>query len=880
VVVGALLLSLVAAAFPLFLSRTEGELLHARIMDPTIGRNGAGLFYSVTNVRFREKAEGSQELLTDRLDEEFARIAADGPELGSPIRFVLGADVLTTLPGEGDPESGPVYGRIFSGTNAERHVEVIDGDGSNGALVPDSVAEPLGVGPGDEIQLSGTAVLRIGGVYRALYKSPTSGYWSPWSEQIFRQCPDCPEQPQFILVGRDEAVRLSRDLRDLEQRDLDYAWVAPIDDLSLDVDEARDVRAYAARILGEVTDRKSRLGRLFRCCGRAYGGFFFFRRDAEFRSSMRLVLREVDRRTATVEGPLRLLLIAGLGVAAGVVAAAAAFAVAGRRTEAAFLHAHGWGPLRFAAKASVEAFIPIGLGAAAGFGAASWLIATFGPAVQAAPSARAVSITWTVAAGAAGLVVLGVTSGVSFIRTFEVHSLRRRLAWVPWEILAIVGALLVLRRLNAGGALIEDTRLDILRPSALLLAFPVLFVAGFATLGARILVEVLRRTAPRASRGSPAPYLTVHRLTSLPKLTVLLVGAAALCLGIFVDSQTMVGSLRSTVDAKAGVFVGSDLQVLIDSNAPEQDDFPLPITRATRVKYAGSLSPDDVPFDMVGIDPDSIVGAAYWDEEFSDEPLEDLVARLPSETGPLPVILVQGEGEPTGMAIAQIETPIEVVGRASAFPGVSSDDPVLVVDAASLERRLGAGGNPLDRPSARTEFWIAGPTEEALASVGELEAFPLGTLTADEVKDVPFIAASIDTFSMLNILGLAAGVLVIGVLVVYLQARQRARTVSNVLSMRMGMRDGQARAALVLELAALLLAAFVLGAMTGVIAGRLIAPLLDPLQTIPPPPLFEPPIAAALWTLLGLAVVSVGGGWLVHRRAAAVDLGEVLRVAE
>ncbi len=136
----------------------------------------------------------------------------------------------------------------------------------------------------------------------------------------------------------------------------------------------------------------------------------------------------------------------------------------------------------------------------------------------------------------------------------------------------------------------------------------------------------------------------------------------------------------------------------------------------------------------------------------------------------------------------------------------------------------------------------APPTKRS-PSVGELDAFPLGTLTADEVKDVPFIAASIDTFSMLNVLGLAAAVLVIGVLVVYLQARQRARTVSNVLSMRMGMRDAQARAALVLELAALLLAAFVLGATTGMIAGRLISPLLDPLQTIPPPPLFEPPIA-------------------------------------
>jgi hypothetical protein len=44
--------------------------------------------------------------------------------------------------------------------------------------------------------------------------------------------------------------------------------------------------------------------------------------------------------------------------------------------------------------------------------------------------------------------------------------------------------------------------------------------------------------------------------------------------------------------------------------------------------------------------------------------------------------------------------------------------------------------------------------------------------------------------------------------------------------------------------------------------------------------LFDAPISAALWTLVGLACVALGGGWLVHRRAAAVDLGEVLRIAE
>ncbi len=190
--VGALLLSLVAAAFPLFISRSEGDLLRAQMADPTIGRNGAGLFYSMTNVGFTEEAEGGGELLTDRLDEEFGRIAQGGPNLGPALRFVLGAGALVTLPGQGDPESGPVSGRIFSGTNGERFVEVIEGDGSEGALVPDSVADPLGVGPGDLIQLSGRTVIRVGGVYRALYKSPRSGYWSPWSEQILSSVPPLP----------------------------------------------------------------------------------------------------------------------------------------------------------------------------------------------------------------------------------------------------------------------------------------------------------------------------------------------------------------------------------------------------------------------------------------------------------------------------------------------------------------------------------------------------------------------------------------------------------------------------------------------------------------------------------------------------------------
>jgi hypothetical protein len=133
---------------------------------------------------------------------------------------------------------------------------------------------------------------------------------------------------------------------------------------------------------------------------------------------------------------------------------------------------------------------------------------------------------------------------------------------------------------------------------------------------------------------------------------------------------------------------------------------------------------------------------------------------------------------------------------------------------------------------------------------------------------------------MLNLLGLAAALLVIGVLVVYLQARQRSRTVSYVLSLRMGMRERQGTTALVLELTAMLIAAFALGASLGIGGAALVTPLLDPLQTIPPDPLFSAPVLVVEWTFLGLVVVAQVGGWFVQRRAEAVDLGELLRMAE
>ena len=96
--------------------------------------------------------------------------------------------------GTGCRASGPLNGVLFFGTGALDHVDVVAGTDGPGVWLPDYVAEPLGAGPGDQVELrSGKAVVpvTVDGVYRFLYAQPSTGYWRTWSGQLY-PCPDCP----------------------------------------------------------------------------------------------------------------------------------------------------------------------------------------------------------------------------------------------------------------------------------------------------------------------------------------------------------------------------------------------------------------------------------------------------------------------------------------------------------------------------------------------------------------------------------------------------------------------------------------------------------------------------------------------------------------
>jgi len=876
--VGVFLVSVVAAAYPLFLSASENDLLASAIADPTITRYGMGVAYGVTDQEL--SPDPGDRTSWERREEAFSEEVAVSETLDTSQVAIFGGVVLVTDASGAPPETGIVVGRLFAGTDALDHVQVLAGSDGPGLWLPDNVATPLGVGPGDEIVLNAgrtEVAASIDGVYASLYTQPRQGYWRHWNLDIY-PCPEvtCSTPPQFILADHDQLVDISDRLG---VRRAAFAWQAPASvDPPLTLARARELAAFTESFEREMSPGGSRY-RLFRCCGTTYTPHGTV--DVTFSGNAALVVDDVEQRIASVQGPMTVLLIAGLAIALAVVAAAAIFVVAGRRVESGVLTIRGWGPVAFGAKTSLETTLPAVIGGAIGFATATLLVATVGPDAPIDPSVRWVAMAASVAGTVTSLVVVAIVSGVAFVARHEHrHRVTRALAAVPWELAALAAAWVLARRLSHGG--VEQIG-GIERPRPAVFLFPLMLALAAAIVGARIARLALtwsRRV--RRSIGSGATWLAIRRLRSAPGLTSLLLVAGILSLTIATAALATVASLRTTVRSKAEVFVGSQVQVQVEGPAEITAEFPFPLTTATRLHDAGTLDDTDTSFDLLAIDPATFAGAASWNDAFSDTPLDTLLERLAERgTGAAPVVVANGDGlAPTSMEIARHSVPLQVVGEAAAFPGASNRRPLLVVDRAALADAFRGLPDPLLVPRATSEVWIDGPPADVQPRLRDLGFRPLLVITADEVQDIPFIDAVVQTFLVLQVLGYSAVVLLLVVGVVYLHARQRGRAVATTLSDRMGMARSTMRAASILELGALLLASLLVGTITGAIATGVIVPSIDPLPTIPPEPLLAFPFAAIVATGLCLAVAAFVGGTAADRGARHVSTGEVMRVAE
>jgi len=559
------------------------------------------------------------------------------------------------------------------------------------------------------------------------------------------------------------------------------------------------------------------------------------------------------------------------------VAVAGVYGVRRRRVEIEVLSARGLGPVLLGARTAVESLIPAAIGAAAGWGLATVLVRALGPPGGSFDRAalRSSVVQAAVSAGL-GIVLFGVAAGSATRNEARERPGRLRDAagrW-PWEAaaLALSGASLyeiLTRGAGSTQAAGQTPRFDLL-----ILLFPFLFVAGAAGL----VVRWLRGRLPRMKAIGSGPkrsiwvYLSTSRLASAPRLATSLVTASALAIGILVYAGVLATSIEATANEKASLSIGSDVVAVVGSYPTVLGHPPFDWTPIQR--YPGiDLFPGSGQADLIGVDPASFAGTASWNHRLGPS-MGSLMARLGPLRGTLPVISTGPVPPGLKLSVEGHEVPVRVVAQVNQFPGAQRGRLTFAADGEALVRVPGIGS-----VETSYELWAKGDPRRILP-VLRSDGFPLElTTTAVTVRTTPAFLALSWTFGLLEAFGVLAGLITILGIVLYLQARQQAREVSYALARRMGLGRRVHRRSVLVELLAMLLTAFVLGAVFSSVAAGLVHGRLDPIPALSPGPFLELPAVLFAATAGGIILVCAFGARLVQRRADRTNVGEVMRLA-
>lgn len=867
-VASAVILAVASAAGPVFVSSAGTAILRTEIERGS--RWDAGLkvlaYGRLGGTAAGEPTLSGQDLLRER--DAFLREATEGiPGLQPAVLTILGSEVTLSVAGA---PGASVRSRLLFRTGYRSHVELLAGGEAAGAWIAESASASLGIGPGDKVTIAlpeRTADVLVGAVYRDLALVPPSDFWSPLSRYIRAPETGEPPPPAFLFADRELFEDLGARLGELDQ----FTWHFPLAGSGLSLREAEDLagrlQAVGAQIEHPSDERVEAL----------FSG-------ATQSTALPEVVGRADATLNTIRGPVDAMSLAGRLVALAVIGAVGVYGLRRRRTEVGLLAARGVGPYSIGARATVESVLPVALGAVGGWFTAVWLVGRLGPGALDDPEAM-LSAMWQVAwAALVGLALLALVAGAAAREDTEVEEgpgrLRTLLGRTPWEVVVLVLAAAslyeILLRKEAGTVAPGTARVDVL-----VLLFPILFVAGWAGLSTRALSRLLPRLRARSERWPTSLYLASQRLATASRIVLLLVAGSAVAVGMLVYGGTLASSARATAEAKALVTTGSDVRAELSEAAGPTGEFPFPATRVLRLERAFIL-PTQERVEVLAVDPRTFPEAAFWEDAFGPEPLEELLARLsPSGSERLPVLVAGGTVPPE----ASVESfsrriPVAPVAELQAFPGMPSGRTLLVADRAGLEEALRQIGATTRDVRGRDELWARGSPDEvseALAAAG----LPVDdVLSADRVRETTSFLAVSWVFALLQALGVMTGLIAVVSLLLYLQARQDERVVSYALASKMGLPARSHAASLVLEIAGLLLAAFVIGAGLAVVAARVVRSSIDLMPEVPTPTLLRVPLSLLGVAAASLALVALLGAWSVQRATARANVAEVMRLAE
>ena len=752
--------------------------------------------------------------------------------------------------------------RLFYRDGVLQEVTPVSGRvGARGVWLPQQLATQLGAKPGDQVQLAralpGGTPVRVAGVYRNLFEERVRPYWCSYGRLFLNPSYGNDSNPPPLVIASDsetfDALRTGYDGSSTD------TWVSPVDTRDLTLSGGRRIAeaqaaAYRAAGLEPSTDfavRNSGTGQMPE----------FVARTTSIRDGLR--------------GPVLPIALGGSLLALLLVGAAGSYWADRRAREVRLLSSRGVGPGALAAKAALELALPAVAGTVLGWLLARWLVAGLGPSPVLDRSAPVQAALTAGIALLAGVGLLALVAGLRSRAATErpVGARRSRLGLLPWELLLLGAALACWLRLRSGAAVTLDA--GIAQINLLVVAFPLLFLIGSAVLLVRLVALALPSLGRRAGRFGPAWYLAIRRVTASRVLSVVLLAAASTPIAMLVYAAGLTQTSQATLDAKARLFIGSDVSALsID---------PLRRTPATDavgtvvIRYLYGRTPEqNGDIQVLAIDPDTFAGTAFWDRRFADESLGELLAglRAPLAGGRVPAVVVpSGPDFPAtfDVRLGRTTARLETSARAELFPGRRLPVPMVIVDRS----RLG----DVDRYAGTTnELWSRGDVDSARTALERQQARVFSISSRETVYRVANFLGVSWTFGYLTALAALVGLVAVGGLLLYLETRQRGRVASYALGRRMGLTRGTHLRSLLAELGLLLGLAWVIGATLAWAAVLMVYARLDIDPARPPPPLLTVPTAAFLGSAAAVAVVVGLAALYAQRSADRGDVAEVLRL--
>ena len=879
VFVAALLTALTAAASPFVTTAVGSEALTNRLNELSPYATGLQLNGSLPDYSFETKAQ----LLRGEATREAAakRLAASLPGVGAPV-LTSESTVLYAKSSSGDD---PV--RLMARTGALAHVKVLAQTSGPGVYIANITAQLGHLKLGGKLTFEklgfqgggggGQFSLRIKGIYRALSHSPESSYWANLYQDIYPMTPNDPPPPSYVFLGATDfelalkqlgGARSGVAVGSVGAPPVGSIVEFPVNSKGLTLGEAEGLERRFAAVARELPG--TTLGPSLGCVG------------CTSLSSLSSAVLLADRNVAAVKVPVSLLADAGTAIALAVAAAAGSFLVRRRRGEVALDYARGEHVAAFATRTAVETLLPALAGGLAGFGLAYGLTGLFAPAGS-TDSATAASGAVDAAIAVAGALALLVgTASLAFLRLFDTGARSLPwLRWFPWELPLLGVAIYLVVEITSGHGLGGDASTGAAHPTLAVFVFPLLLVAAVAGLAARGARLGLRLVSERAARTRLIPlYLAVRRLAAARGLLVVLAVVTATSLGAFAYAEALADSLGHTTSEKAYMATGSDAQAFLPPGQQLPKTFSYPITRVDFSNQNATLDTiDGVQADVLLVDPATVAGAIHWESDWGPNPGKLLgeLASLPSH--PLPVIVTDDARAMRALWASGVRFPVRVLGTVKAFPEMAQGIPLVITSYRAITEE--AARVKLNDPLGVLQgyVWGKGPpaaVERALTTSGLNAYYPSSVETF--LHD-PNVLLATRTYSFMRTIAIAAAVLVLLGLLLYLQARQRSQVIASALGRRMGFDARSEALSVSLEVLAILAFAALIGGGIAIAAAGPVVRHIDPLPQDVPSPIFTLPVAALLLAAGCLVVVAALAGGLTTWLARRADISEELRVA-